>query len=61
MYHNRGCNFVFADGHAETKRWLDGRTTPPMHYEQAFWEGTVIPCPRNPDVAWLQDKTTRPK
>jgi prepilin-type N-terminal cleavage/methylation domain-containing protein/prepilin-type processing-associated H-X9-DG protein len=61
MYHNRACGFSFADGHSETKRWLDGRTMPPMHYEQVYWESTRISCPRNPDVAWLQDKTTRPK
>ena len=25
-WHNRGCNFSFADGHAEHWRWVDGRT-----------------------------------
>jgi prepilin-type processing-associated H-X9-DG protein len=61
MYHNRACGFSFADGHSEMKRWLDGRTMPPMHYEDAYWENAFIRCPGNPDVAWLQDKTSRPK
>src|SRR6267142_3501630 len=34
MYHNRACGFSFADGHSEIKRWLDGRTTPPLVQER---------------------------
>jgi prepilin-type N-terminal cleavage/methylation domain-containing protein/prepilin-type processing-associated H-X9-DG protein len=26
VWHTRGCNFSFADGHSEHWRWLDGRT-----------------------------------
>ena len=33
MYHNRACGFSFCDGHAEVKKWLDGRTTPPLRIE----------------------------
>ncbi len=29
-YHNRAGGLSFADGHAEVKKWLDGRTTPPL-------------------------------
>ena len=29
-YHNLACGFSFADGHSETHRWHDGRTTPPL-------------------------------
>jgi prepilin-type processing-associated H-X9-DG protein len=58
MYHNRGCGFSFADGHSEIKRWLDPRTTPPMAPP-----GTPMPdytyTPNNPDVAWLQDHSSR--
>jgi prepilin-type N-terminal cleavage/methylation domain-containing protein/prepilin-type processing-associated H-X9-DG protein len=61
MYHNRGCGFSFADGHSEMKKWLDGRTMPAMHYQTAWYFGVQIACPRNPDVAWLQDHTTRPR
>jgi prepilin-type processing-associated H-X9-DG protein len=26
MWHNNGCNFSFADGHANALKWRDGRT-----------------------------------
>ena len=58
-YHNRGCGFSFADGHSELHRWLDPRTTPPMVYGVA--EDWSLDVPRDVDVAWLQDHTTRPK
>jgi prepilin-type processing-associated H-X9-DG protein len=48
-YHDRGANLSFADGHAETWRWHDPRTTPPHR------PGTLISLgvasPNNPDVA----------
>lgn len=59
IYHNLSAGFSFADGHSEIHRWRDGRTTPPL--------GPINPnadsfaCPRNPDVAWLQDASTRKK
>lgn len=59
MYHNRACGFSFCDGHSEIKKWLDARTTPPLQvgvYVIQTW-----PAPRDVDVAWLQDRTTRPK
>jgi len=62
-YHDLAAGFSFADGHSEEHRWLDGRTMPPMHYEQAWWAGAndTILCPNDKDVAWLQDRSTRPK
>jgi prepilin-type N-terminal cleavage/methylation domain-containing protein/prepilin-type processing-associated H-X9-DG protein len=59
FYHNRGCGFSFADGHSETHRWLDPRTTPPIQYGVAT--AATFQVPGDPDVAWLQDHTTRPK
>lgn len=59
MYHNGACGFSFCDGHSEIKKWRDPRTTPPLRIGQyiiATW-----PVPRDIDVAWLQDHTTRPK
>jgi len=61
MYHNRGCGFSFADGHSETHRWLDGRTTPPLTPGGDPLAVMSLPSPGNPDVAWLQDHSTRPK
>jgi len=59
MYHNRACGFSFCDGHAEIKKWLDGRTTPPIN--SSGYPPMVWPVPRDVDVAWLQDRTVRPK
>jgi prepilin-type N-terminal cleavage/methylation domain-containing protein/prepilin-type processing-associated H-X9-DG protein len=59
FYHNRACGFSFCDGHSEIKRWLDPRTTPPLQIGQYIIQ--KWPVPRDVDVAWLQDRTTRPK
>ena len=61
MYHNNAGGFSFADGHSEIKRWLDPRTTPPLQDGGNPLAATSTPSPNNPDVAWLQDHSTRPK
>jgi prepilin-type N-terminal cleavage/methylation domain-containing protein/prepilin-type processing-associated H-X9-DG protein len=43
--HSRGCNFSFADGHAEHWRWMDPRTP------SATYQGST---PNNPDKKRLQ-------
>jgi prepilin-type processing-associated H-X9-DG protein len=52
MWHERGANLSFADGHTETWRWRDPRTMPPPR------PGYLLPLgvssPNNPDVARLQ-------
>ena len=58
IYHNGACGFSFADGHSEIKKWLG--YMPPMHYEDAYWENLTLPLPNDPDIAWLQDHSTRP-
>lgn len=55
-YHGGGANFAFADGHTETHRWLDPRTTPPL--EPGKLLPLNIPSPNNPDVTWLQRHAT---
>jgi prepilin-type N-terminal cleavage/methylation domain-containing protein len=59
FYHHFACGFSFADGHSELHRWRDSRTMP------AVVPGGLIPdifiTPNNPDVAWLQERATRPK
>ncbi len=59
-YHKKAAGFSFADGHSEIKRWQDSRTTPPVKYQSSAGSQDT-PSSRNPDVEWLQDKTTRPK
>jgi prepilin-type N-terminal cleavage/methylation domain-containing protein/prepilin-type processing-associated H-X9-DG protein len=60
-YHNRACGFSFADGHAEIKRWLDDRTVPPIKVGGAWDSTEYIPSPRNQDIFWMQDRSTRMK
>jgi prepilin-type N-terminal cleavage/methylation domain-containing protein/prepilin-type processing-associated H-X9-DG protein len=59
-YHNGSGGFSFADGHAETRRWVDPRTTPPLSANQnSLFAGGVVPSPNNPDIIWMQDRSTR--
>ena len=58
-YHNGACGFSFADGHAETKRWLDPATLaahPPqigaMSPRDAAWVQFRASAPRNPAVSY---------
>lgn len=57
-YHHLACGFSFADGHSEIKRWRDGRTTPPI--VPGGFVNDQFSSPNNPDVAWLQERSTRP-
>jgi prepilin-type processing-associated H-X9-DG protein len=61
MYHNRACGFSFADGHCEIRKWLDARTTPPLVRGGDPLGIMSTASPHNPDVAWLQERSTRPK
>jgi type II secretory pathway pseudopilin PulG len=58
-YHHRAGGFSFADGHSEIRRWQDDRTMPPLvrdgYVEDRF------ESPDNPDITWLQQRSTRPK
>jgi len=54
-YHNKGCGFSFADGHAETHRWTDGRLIVPVQRQTI---GTRVQAPESRDIQWLQDRTT---
>jgi prepilin-type N-terminal cleavage/methylation domain-containing protein/prepilin-type processing-associated H-X9-DG protein len=56
-YHNRSGSFSFADGHSEVKHWTDPRTFPPLVHDQLLKLNN--PSPNNPDVTWLQERSTR--
>ena len=56
-YHGRAGGFSFADGHAEIKRWRDDRTMPPVVRDGLIAD--QYPSPNNPDVSWLQERSTR--
>ena len=54
-YHNRSGVISFTDGHAEARRWKDGRTVAPRSID---WHQHNDPSPNNQDFAWLQDRAT---
>jgi prepilin-type N-terminal cleavage/methylation domain-containing protein/prepilin-type processing-associated H-X9-DG protein len=58
-YHNQAGGLSFADGHAEIHRWLDPRTMPLLQKNGLIPD--VLASPRNPDVLWLQEHSTRRK
>ena len=60
-YHHNACGFSFADGHSEIHKWLDARTYPPLIKGKLVFDGfSSKPVPRDVDVGWLQDRSTRP-
>ncbi len=56
-YHHGAGGFSFADGHSETKRWQDARTMPPVLSGGETYD--QFASPNNPDISWLQDRSTR--
>jgi prepilin-type N-terminal cleavage/methylation domain-containing protein/prepilin-type processing-associated H-X9-DG protein len=56
--HNRSCAVAFADGHVESKKWVDPRTTPPVlgRQQYAFEPGVYAD---NPDIAWLAERRVK--
>jgi len=56
-YHNRAAGLSFADGHSETKRWVDPRTMPPITGTQMSGNKNE---PNNNDIVWLWQHTTKP-
>ncbi len=59
-YHHRAGGLSFADGHSQTRRWLDPRTMPTIRKGQS-WTMSTGPTrsPNNRDVLWLQEHATR--
>jgi prepilin-type N-terminal cleavage/methylation domain-containing protein len=59
FYHCGAGGFSFADGHSEIKKWKDPRTTPPLVVNGQVNDGFA--SPRNKDIIWLQERSTRKK
>ena len=56
-YHNGACGFSFADGHGETKKWLDGNSKWPVRRSNGCaGSGTTS---KN-DSIWMAARTTAP-
>jgi prepilin-type N-terminal cleavage/methylation domain-containing protein/prepilin-type processing-associated H-X9-DG protein len=63
-YHSGACGISFADGHSEIRRWQDPKTMPPLAsgaLTGGKGSGKTWPAPYSKDVAWMQDRTARPK
>jgi prepilin-type processing-associated H-X9-DG protein len=58
VYHNKASSFNFGDGHAEIKRWQDGRTTRLIDYSGPQITGGFTNQPNNPDSLWLSQAAT---
>lgn len=58
-YHNGACGFSFADGHAEIRKWVDGRTVVPPRYGQTI--PLNVASPNNQDVLWMSERTSSPR
>ena len=57
-YHNGADGLSFADGHAEIHKYLDPRTRPPAKWDKGVSLQFNIASPNNPDIAWLQERTS---
>ena len=57
-YHNGNGALAFADGHAESRRWVDPSTTQPIVRNEILPDDNPVTA-RNPDIIWLQERTTR--
>ncbi len=56
-YHIGSANLVFADGHAESRRWLNGSTRPPARPDAAGLP-LAIPANERSDFNWLMERTS---
>lgn len=54
--HNRSGVLAFADGHTESHRWKDERTLRTPEGVSLLIHSDL--CPNNPDLAWIQERTT---
>ena len=60
-FHNGACGFAFGDGHAEIKKWMDKRTKVPASFDGRIGMQLNVASPNNPDVAWMQDRSSARK
>ncbi len=60
FYHGGAASLAFGDGHCESRKWKDPRTTPKDIGSHRVPDCLVgVPSPYNPDVTWLQERSTR--
>ena len=56
-YHNGGANFTFADGHAQSHRWVNRSTQPPSRPDAAALPFPIDPAERA-DFDWIIQRTS---
>jgi prepilin-type processing-associated H-X9-DG protein len=54
--HGGKCSFSFADGHVESKKWADSRTTVEPRRQKYPLDYRLAMGADNPDVGWLADR-----
>jgi len=54
-YHNGAAGLSFADGHAEIRKWVDGRTKEKVRFKDMTLN---VASPNNQDMIWLAERTT---
>jgi len=59
-YHNNSASISFTDGHVETRRWRDPRTTE-KNPDAVSWHQHDQASPDNPDIVWLQQHASAPR
>jgi len=64
-YHGKSSNFAFADGHAESHKWVNPKfNNPPLAENDGFWHNHESPIPKTTtaeiqtDLTWLKLHTT---
>ena len=58
-FHNRAGSMSFIDGHAEIRKWLDGRTVVAPTYGSGI--ATTPTQANNPDIIWIAERSSAPK
>lgn len=55
QYHDGAGSLSFAEGHTESDKWRDSRTTPPQLTPTGSGYPPPVASPNNRDLLWLQD------
>ncbi|MGH7978328.1 MAG: prepilin-type N-terminal cleavage/methylation domain-containing protein [Limisphaerales bacterium] len=59
-FHDRGCNFAFADGHSERHGWVDGSTVKPITDQYRQGIPVNVPSPVH-DLTWVIQHMSPPQ
>lgn len=60
-YHEGAGTPTFADGHAESHRWVEASAKPPLQPGEHLSLNPAFTAPKDRDLKWLTERTTLPK